>query len=63
MKNMKVKAALLVTACLCMVGIASANDKKDKDDATTLVCSLFPSYCGATAQGGNGGGYEPPPAG
>lgn len=47
-----------------MVGFANANDEKDKDDEIKkVVCSILPSYCGATTQGGNGGGYEPPPVG
>lgn len=61
MKKLKLKLALLITACLCMVGFAAANDKKDKEDAISLVCAIYPAYCGATTQGGNGGGVRPPP--
>lgn len=62
MKKLKLKLALFITACLCMVGFANADDKKDKDDEIKkVVCSFLPTYCGATTQGGNGGGYEPPP--
>jgi hypothetical protein len=63
MKKLKLKLVLLMAACLCMVGFASADDAEDKDDEVkNVVCSILPLYCGATTQGGNGGGYEPPPA-
>lgn len=63
MKNFKAKLFVLFAACLCFAGFAIAEDKdpKDKEDETKLVCKIYPPYCGATTQGGNGGGLRPPP--
>lgn len=61
MKKLRMKLALLMAACLCMVGFATAEDKEDKEDDNKLVCAIYPAYCDVTTQGGNGGGVRPPP--
>lgn len=61
MKKLKNQLFVLFAACLCFAGFAVAEDKdpKDKEDETTLVCSIYPPYCGVTTNG-NGGGVRPP---
>jgi hypothetical protein len=60
MKNINKKFCLVIAACLCIVGFANADEDKE-EKPSSVICDLYPAYCGATTQGGNGGGYEPPP--
>lgn len=55
----KVRAVLV--CCIALLGFSAiASDGNQGGDDTSLLCQLFPLTCGATTNGGNGNGNQPP---
>ena len=55
------KVRVVLICCVALLGFSAfASESNGEGDETSLFCKIFPIACGATTNGGNGNGNQPP---